>query len=344
MTAVLDCIGILKICSYDLKRKLPKQSRSASVRLVFRVTVPAPQDRRQNVILQTVSLPIVCAQQPGYPDVSRISCTSSSVRGNVDVFIVGKNFSNNATVQMKEYGPDGKVVWSAQAPVDQQHTHTCHMICTVPPYRDLYTNKPVEAMLTVECGKKVSRPLSFKYLPENPVNNSVAGQLQQQMAYNQTYDLGGTGSTGADASNHGATTGFPGSWTGTDFASGMGTDQPQQQQYQQAATSLMPVAPSAVMDQSSNHAPLNLQSTPSAPSTIQPMGPAVVTQTAFGDFLDNGTKPEPMLDDQNASFYYSNQYSDKPSAAKRPRVGEDTFTVSNDPFGFSLEDLPQILS
>jgi len=323
MTAVLDCIGILKICSYDLKRKLPKQNRSASVRLVFRVTVPNPQDRRQNVILQTVSLPIVCAQQPGYPDVSRISCTSSSVRGNVDVFIVGKNFSNNATVYMKEYGPDGKVIWSAPATVDQQHIHTCHMICTVPPYRDLYANKCVEVMMTVECGKKVSRPLSFKYLPDNPVSTSAQGQLQQQVAYNPSYTLDSLGGASSSTSDPSTQQNYQmgGGWASTDFSSGMAQDQ---QQYQQQA-----LLPSTASDPQPSNPPMTL--------------PSAAVAQSFSDFVEptlNTAKLEPLLDEQN-SFYYSNQL-DKPPAAKR-LCTEENF-VANDPFGFSLEDLPQLLT
>jgi len=328
MTAVLDCIGILKICSYDLKRKLPKQNRSASVRLVFRITVPTIQDRRQNVTLQTVSLPIVCAQQPGYPDVSRISCTSSSVRGNVDVFIVGKNFSNNAGVMVKEYGPDGKVIWSAPATVDQQHIHTCHMICTVPPYRDLYANKCVEVMLTVECGKKVSRPLSFKYMPDSPVNNSVQGQIQQQMAYNPSYSLDGLGgatSATSDASAQQQSYQKFGGWT-NDFSSGLSQDQQQYQPQQQQQPPQQQLLPSAVSDQQTLNPALTLPS----PALTQ----------SFADYVD--TKVEPVPDEQNASFYFSNQFSDKPPAAKR-HCGEDNFSTT-DPFAFSLEDLPQLLT
>jgi len=266
--------------------------------------------------LQTVSYPIVCAQQPGYPDVSRISCTSSSVRGNVDVFIVGKNFSNNATVYMKEYGADGKIVWSAPAAVDQQHVHTCHMICTVPPYRDLYANKCIEVMLTVECGKKISRPLSFKYLPDTPLTNTIQPQ-QQQVAFDPTYSLdglGGANSTTGSAAGNDVQQNY---WPQSDFTnSGM---QPDQQQYQQQPL-LSATAPAAVV----------VEQAPAA---------------NFADFMVDantapGTKLEPFPDDQNASLYYSSQF-DKTPVAKRPR-GEETF--GSDPFAFTLDDLPQLLS
>lgn len=325
MTAVLDCIGILKICSYDLKRKLPKQNRSASVRLVFRVTVPANQDRRQNVTLQTVSFPVVCAQQPGYPDISRISCTSSSVRGNVDVFIVGKNFSNNAAVYMKEYGADGKIVWCSPAAVDQQHIHTCHMICTVPPYRDLYANKCVEVMLTVECGKKISRPLSFKYLPDNPIQGSLQAQ-QQPIAYNPSYTLDGIGgastTTGAGASSDSSVQ--QAYWPAGDFtATGMQQQTDQQYQQQRAADQPMLSAGMSASPLDQQASSLNLQQT-----------------TTFPDFLVDA-KPEPFAtDEQNASLYYSNQF-DKPPAPKRPCT-EGAFNAGGDQFFY--EDLPQLLT
>lgn len=60
MNFSLDCVGILKICSYNLKRKLNKQNRSAAVRLAFRAVVPHPTNKKQNINLQTATNPIVC--------------------------------------------------------------------------------------------------------------------------------------------------------------------------------------------------------------------------------------------------------------------------------------------
>jgi nuclear factor of activated T-cells 5 len=326
MTAVLDCIGILKICSYDLKRKLPKQNRSASVRLVFRVTVPSLHDRRQNVTLQTVSLPVVCAQQPGYPDVSRISCTSSPVQGNVDVFIVGKNFSNNATVNVKEYGPDGKLVWSAPAVVDQQHIHTCHMICTIPAYRDLYVNKCVDVTLTVECGKKISRSLSFKYLPSIPIAGPVQGQQEQgQVVYDPSYAMDGIGSVPnnnqAQQQQQQQQQPYPkyDNWTGADFSATMQSSQQQyQQQPEQQQQSLLTQQP--ITDQ-----PV-FANTVAVPSTTT-------------NINTSNAKSEPYPDEQNASFYYGNQYSEKSPPAKRFCP-----PMTNNPFEFGLEDYPQLIT
>jgi len=330
MTAVLDCIGILKICSYDLKRKLPKQNRNASVRLVFRVTVPAYQNRRQNIVLQTVSLPIICAQQPGYPDISRISCTSSSVRGNVDVFIVGKNFSGNATVYMKEYGPDGKIIWSSPAVVDQQHTHSCHMICTVPPYRDLFISNCVEVMLTVECGKKISRPLSFKYFPDNAVPTTVQGPTsggQMQMTFDSPFSmdqLGGSSTTTSDSNAQ-----QQNFWSSANFTQ-QDHQQQQQQQFQQQQQQQPMMSNNATVVEQANS--LNLPQD-------------ALSSNSFADFVESTSKLEPFsdeqkfLDEQNASFY---QATDKPPAAKK-QCGPFAF-ASNDPLTFSMDDVPQLFA
>ncbi|KAK0421970.1 hypothetical protein QR680_007298 [Steinernema hermaphroditum] len=165
MTALLDCVGILKICTYDVKqRRLTKSASNCSVRLVFRAFIPDPSGGPDTVI-QTESEPIRCVQQLGVPEVFKMSLNTANARGGCDLFIIGRNFDRNTTVLFREYKEDGNLSWSAEAPIDKQYLHQCHIVCTVPTYHSLGRGGTVS--VTVKCGSKLSHPTTFHFTP-NP--------------------------------------------------------------------------------------------------------------------------------------------------------------------------------
>uniref|UniRef100_A0A1I8AK48 RHD domain-containing protein n=1 Tax=Steinernema glaseri TaxID=37863 RepID=A0A1I8AK48_9BILA len=165
MSAVLDCVGILKICTYDVKqRRLTKNASNCSVRIVFRAFIVDPNGG-PDIVVQTESEPIRCVQQLGVPEVFKMSLNSSSARGGCDLFIIGRNFDRNTTVLFREYKEDGTLAWSAEAPIDKQYLHQCHIVCTVPTYHCLRRGGTVS--VTVKCGSKLSHPTTFHFTP-NP--------------------------------------------------------------------------------------------------------------------------------------------------------------------------------
>lgn len=106
------------------------------------------------------------------------------------------------------------------------------------------------------------------------------------MAYNPSYSLDGLGgapSATGDASSQQQSYQKYSGWTG-DFTSGISQDQQQYQQQQ-------PLMTSTVADQQSLNPPMTL--------------PSATLAQSFADFVD--TKVEPVPDEQNASFYFSNQ-------------------------------------
>ncbi|VDM37295.1 unnamed protein product [Toxocara canis] len=105
MTAVLDCVGILKICGNDTRRRASKSAKNnnanCSVRLVFRAYVSF--ENGSESVIRTESEPIRCVQQLGTPEVLKISRYSASASGGDELFIIGRNFDRNTSVLFREY-------------------------------------------------------------------------------------------------------------------------------------------------------------------------------------------------------------------------------------------------
>ncbi|KHN75079.1 Nuclear factor of activated T-cells 5 [Toxocara canis] len=163
MTAVLDCVGILKICGNDTRRRASKSAKNnnanCSVRLVFRAYVSF--ENGSESVIRTESEPIRCVQQLGTPEVLKISRYSASASGGDELFIIGRNFDRNTSVLFREYRNDGTLLWSAEASIIHQYLHQCHLVCILPPYPNV--SRGGSATLTVCCGTKSSHPLSFHF-------------------------------------------------------------------------------------------------------------------------------------------------------------------------------------
>ncbi|TKR94711.1 hypothetical protein L596_008968 [Steinernema carpocapsae] len=169
MTAVLDCVGILKICSYEARsRKVNKNASNCSVRLVFRAYIPSSTPGGPDTIVQSQSEPIKCVQTMGTPEISKVSLKHANANGGEELFILGRNFDTRDTVVVfREYKEDGKLAWSAEAEIEKPYLSVCHIVCIVPKYHNPARGATVS--ITVMCGKKSSHPLSFQ-LTANPVD------------------------------------------------------------------------------------------------------------------------------------------------------------------------------
>jgi nuclear factor of activated T-cells 5 len=164
MTALLDCIGILKICSHDTKKRIPKSNKNTTIKLVFRAVIT--QKQGEDITIQTLSSPISCTQQLGHPEIQKVSSSSATVKGGTELFILGKNFDKNIRVVFREYDTDGNLVWISDGVLERKHLHQCHLVCRVPTYRDQNVTSPVEVTMTLECGKKTGHPQTFLFHPE----------------------------------------------------------------------------------------------------------------------------------------------------------------------------------
>ncbi|KAH7728555.1 NFAT protein [Aphelenchoides avenae] len=167
MTAVLDCVGLLKICSYDAKQR--RQSRGCQhncVRIAFRAYIPSEVAKGRNTVVHAQSEQIRCVQQLGVPEVLKMSLGTAPAAGGQDLFIIGRNFDRNAAVVFREYKDDGSLAWSAEATLEKGLLHQCHIVCKVPQYYNTYRGGQVS--VTVRCGNKHSHPSNFVYTPCEP--------------------------------------------------------------------------------------------------------------------------------------------------------------------------------
>uniref|UniRef100_A0A914YBL5 Rel homology dimerisation domain-containing protein n=1 Tax=Panagrolaimus superbus TaxID=310955 RepID=A0A914YBL5_9BILA len=92
-----------------------------------------------------------------------MSLQTSPARGGSDLFIIGRNFDRNTAVVFREYKNDGSLAWNAEAAVDKQFLHQCHIVCSIPTYHNLYRGGNVS--VTIRCGQKSSHPINFAYTP-----------------------------------------------------------------------------------------------------------------------------------------------------------------------------------
>ncbi|XP_012941922.2 mucin-5AC [Aplysia californica] len=183
MTVKLDCIGILKLRNADVERRIgPKRARdkkknNTKARLVMRTAVEKADGSQH--ILQVVSHPIVCTQPVGQPEISRMSLSECSIEGGESLFIIGKNFKNRGTSVLfqKLDGNDDKLIWQAEAEIEQEFFQPTHLICKVPPYKEKLIEKPQVTQIVVSCAGKKSDPHNFTYKPVYPVAPPVKQEV-----------------------------------------------------------------------------------------------------------------------------------------------------------------------
>ncbi|XP_013773910.1 nuclear factor of activated T-cells 5-like [Limulus polyphemus] len=186
MTVSCDCVGILKERNVDVEHRLAllggshrSKKRSTRCRIVFRVRIP--QSNGAYEILQVASAPILCTQPPGVPEVSKKSLSECPTDGKMELFIIGKNFLKDTQVLFREVEDNSedeefeKIIWEKAIDPDKEYLQPTHLVCRVPPYRDLDIIEPVNVQLLVYSGGKTSKPHPFTYLPNLKAPNSVRG-------------------------------------------------------------------------------------------------------------------------------------------------------------------------
>ncbi|CAG0925063.1 unnamed protein product [Notodromas monacha] len=201
MTVSCDCVGILKERNVDVEQRFPDQAststkkRSTKCRLVFRAKLEHSGGFSE--ILQTVSQPISCTQPPGVPEILKKSLSSCSMEGGVELIILGKNFSKEAKVIFKTPGPEDDDSWEVEVSPQKEFLHQLHLLCIVPPFKDLDLNKKVEVELTIKCGGQSSDPHPFYFTPVLPSLESLKDSLPDEIIVGVTHQT-----SVDDISNH----------------------------------------------------------------------------------------------------------------------------------------------
>ena len=211
-TCSIDNVGILKLRNADVENRVGIQKakkKSTKARLIFRVQFQKPDGNIQ--ILQVASRSINCTQPIGQPEICKMSLRESTVNGNMELIMIGKNFMKGTKVFFQEItGEDGPVVWEKESEIDKDYFQPTHLVCTVPPYRDTCVSSKVNIQVVVRCSGKQSEPQTFAYTPvfqikqetpmetdehvqkQGPLNITVAPealrlnqQLQESLATNR---------------------------------------------------------------------------------------------------------------------------------------------------------------
>ncbi|XP_040566086.1 uncharacterized protein NFAT [Lepeophtheirus salmonis] len=172
-----DCVGILKERYSDIESKIPAQKqrtnwkkKSTKCRMVFRIEFEEEDGSKET--LQVVSDPISCSQQPGTPEILKMSTDISSLPGGGELWMIGKNFLKDAVVVFLENLPNSEALhrapWRQIIHPDKDFFNNSHMIVTIPPYTlgpgvENRSSCPIDVSVFVKCGEKTSDSHSFTY-------------------------------------------------------------------------------------------------------------------------------------------------------------------------------------
>ncbi|XP_065496692.1 nuclear factor of activated T-cells 5 isoform X2 [Caloenas nicobarica] len=167
MTLAVDCVGILKLRNADVEARIGiagSKKKSTRARLVFRVNITRKDG--STLTLQTPSSPILCTQPAGVPEILKKSLHSCSVKGEEEVFLIGKNFLKGTKVIFQENVSDENS-WKAEAEIDMELFHQNHLIVKVPPYHDQQITSAVSVGIYVVTNAGRSHDVQpFTYTPD----------------------------------------------------------------------------------------------------------------------------------------------------------------------------------
>ncbi|XP_004584043.2 nuclear factor of activated T-cells 5 isoform X2 [Ochotona princeps] len=167
MTLAVDCVGILKLRNADVEARIGiagSKKKSTRARLVFRVNIMRKDG--STLTLQTPSSPILCTQPAGVPEILKKSLHSCSVKGEEEVFLIGKNFLKGTKVIFQENMSDENS-WKSEAEIDMELFHQNHLIVKVPPYHDQHITLPVSVGIYVVTNAGKSHDVQpFTYTPD----------------------------------------------------------------------------------------------------------------------------------------------------------------------------------
>lgn len=141
------------------------ERRSTSCTLVFGCQIPAT-----NETLQVVSDPINCAQLLGSPEVHKISCTSDTVNGGREIFVIGKNFTRNTKIQWD----CPSLNWFHETDPETEFLNQNHLIFKTPPFpvhlvqNNLMTiGTSFRVNFRIKCLDKTSDVYNFTFMKES---------------------------------------------------------------------------------------------------------------------------------------------------------------------------------
>ncbi|XP_055993230.1 nuclear factor of activated T-cells 5 isoform X2 [Sorex fumeus] len=183
MTLAVDCVGILKLRNADVEARIGiagSKKKSTRARLVFRVNITRKDG--STLTLQTPSSPILCTQPAGVPEILKKSLHSCSVKGEEEVFLIGKNFLKGTKVIFQENVSDENS-WKSEAEIDMELFHQNHLIVKVPPYHDQHITLPVSVGIYVVTNAGRSHDVQpFTYTPDPATAGALNVNVKKEIS------------------------------------------------------------------------------------------------------------------------------------------------------------------
>uniref|UniRef100_G3T2V0 Nuclear factor of activated T-cells 5 n=1 Tax=Loxodonta africana TaxID=9785 RepID=G3T2V0_LOXAF len=183
MTLAVDCVGILKLRNADVEARIGiagSKKKSTRARLVFRVNITRKDG--STLTLQTPSSPILCTQPAGVPEILKKSLHSCSVKGEEEVFLIGKNFLKGTKVIFQENVSDENS-WKSEAEIDMELFHQNHLIVKVPPYHDQHITLPVSVGIYVVTNAGRSHDVQpFTYTPDPATASALNVNVKKEIS------------------------------------------------------------------------------------------------------------------------------------------------------------------
>ncbi|XP_036753683.2 nuclear factor of activated T-cells 5 isoform X2 [Manis pentadactyla] len=183
MTLAVDCVGILKLRNADVEARIGiagSKKKSTRARLVFRVSITRKDG--STLTLQTPSSPILCTQPAGVPEILKKSLHSCSVKGEEEVFLIGKNFLKGTKVIFQENVSDENS-WKSEAEIDMELFHQNHLIVKVPPYHDQHITLPVSVGIYVVTNAGRSHDVQpFTYTPDPAAASTLNVNVKKEIS------------------------------------------------------------------------------------------------------------------------------------------------------------------
>lgn len=183
MTLAVDCVGILKLRNADVEARIGiagSKKKSTRARLVFRVNITRKDG--STLTLQTPSSPILCTQPAGVPEILKKSLHSCSVKGEEEVFLIGKNFLKGTKVIFQENVSDENS-WKSEAEIDMELFHQNHLIVKVPPYHDQHITLPVSVGIYVVTNAGRSHDVQpFTYTPDPAIAGALNVNVKKEIS------------------------------------------------------------------------------------------------------------------------------------------------------------------
>jgi nuclear factor of activated T-cells 5 len=184
-TAIVDCVGILKLRNADVENESKSKSqpkpkrRNPTVRLAFHALIPNTDPSQPDLPLMVASNPISCSQPEGQPEILRMSSLLGNPEGGDEVFIIGKNFNKNCQIIFKSVECD----WQGDATIHTSFFHKEHLVISTPKLHDteIYADFPVK--VHIQSQGKISEPYEkdFVYKPQVRIEapESIQGPMKQ---------------------------------------------------------------------------------------------------------------------------------------------------------------------